>query len=86
MAEAQAELTSLRGAFNAIAIQDHGQIYNTDLHEGARARIHARLRRHDRRRAMAREESRGGHYRTDFESRDDRTGSPTPWPEGRPAA
>ena len=40
-------------------------------HRGARAGGDARLRRGAGRRALAREESRGAHYRTDFPERDD---------------
>ena len=71
MSEAQAELRSLRGAYNAIAIQDHGQMYNTDLHEALELGYMLDCADTIVAGAMAREESRGGHYRSDFESRDD---------------
>ena len=71
MSEAQDELRSLRGAYNAIAIQDHGQMYNTDLHEALELGYMLDCADTIVAGAMAREESRGGHYRSDFESRDD---------------
>ena len=71
MGEAQDELRSLRGAYNAIAIQDHGQMYNTDLHEALELGYMLDCADTIVAGAMAREESRGGHYRSDFESRDD---------------
>ena len=69
--EAKQEIGSLRRAFANVAIDDHGSCFNTDLLEAhelgcmldcAEAIIVG---------ALAREESRGAHYREDFEKRDD---------------
>ncbi|MGH2533871.1 MAG: succinate dehydrogenase flavoprotein subunit [Thermomicrobiales bacterium] len=71
MAEANDTIRSLKHAYSHIAIQDRGKIYNTDLLEAhelgcmldcAEAIIVG---------AIAREESRGAHFRTDFKQRDD---------------
>ncbi len=69
--EAETEIRNLKNAYASVSLQDKGQIYNTELTEAlelgcmldcAEAIIHG---------ALAREESRGAHYRTDFETRDD---------------
>ena len=72
MSEAQTTLATLRGAFNNLAIQDHGHIYNTDLHEALELGYMLDCADTIVAGALAREESRGAHYRTDFESRDDK--------------
>jgi len=70
--EAQAELAGLRQAYQHIAIQDKGKRYNTELLEAlelgcmldcAETIIHG---------CLERKESRGAHYREDFEARDDK--------------
>ena len=71
MGEALASLTTFRGAFNNIAIQDHGLVYNTDLHEALELGYMLDCADTIVAGALAREESRGAHYRSDFESRDD---------------
>ncbi|HEV2107261.1 MAG TPA: FAD-binding protein, partial [Thermomicrobiales bacterium] len=69
--EAQDKIRQLKNAYTAVAIEDHGSVYNTELLEAlelgymldcAEAIIHG---------ALAREESRGAHFRSDFEKRDD---------------
>jgi succinate dehydrogenase / fumarate reductase flavoprotein subunit len=71
MTEAKREIARLRSAYHHVAIDDHGTQYNTDLLEAhelgcmldcAEAIIEG---------ALAREESRGAHYREDFQKRDD---------------
>ena len=68
---AERKLAELRDRYPRISIQDHGKVYNTDLTEAlefgnlldcAEAIVAG---------ALAREESRGGHYREDFPKRDD---------------
>jgi succinate dehydrogenase / fumarate reductase flavoprotein subunit len=70
--EAQKEIADLQAAFRNVAIQDKGKRYNTDLLEAlelgcmldcAEAIVHG---------SLVREESRGAHYREDYEARDDR--------------
>ncbi len=69
--EAQDKIRQLKNAYTAVAIEDHGSVFNTELLEAlelgymldcAEAIIHG---------ALAREESRGAHFRSDFEKRDD---------------
>jgi succinate dehydrogenase / fumarate reductase flavoprotein subunit len=71
MQEAQAKIAELKERYATIAVQDRGTTYNTDLLEAlelgamldcAEAIVHG---------AIEREESRGAHYREDFEARDD---------------
>lgn len=72
MREAEQRIRELQQAYRAIAIQDKGKRYNTDLTEAmelgcmldcAETIIHG---------ALARQESRGAHYRDDFQTRDDK--------------
>ena len=69
--EAQRAIAQLRQAYSNVAIQDRGKRYNTELTEAlelgcmldcAEAIVFG---------ALARQESRGGHYREDFQARDD---------------
>lgn len=70
--EAETRIHELQSAYRTIAIQDKGKVYNTDLTEAmelgcmldcAETIIHG---------AIARQESRGAHYREDFQQRDDK--------------
>jgi succinate dehydrogenase / fumarate reductase, flavoprotein subunit len=72
MREAEQRIRELQQAYRNIAIQDKGKRYNTDLTEAmelgcmldcAETIIHG---------ALARQESRGAHYRDDFQTRDDK--------------
>ena len=69
--EAQAVVRDLKNAYATVGLDDHGLTFNTELLEAlelgymldcAEAIVHG---------ALAREESRGAHYRSDFEARDD---------------
>src|SRR5260370_19060087 len=64
-------LDGLQEAYQRVQLQDKGKIFNTEMVEAielgflldcAEATIHG---------ALARTESRGAHYRTDYEQRDD---------------
>ncbi len=71
MEQATAKIAELKDRYQNITVQDRGSTYNTDLLEAlelgcmldiAETIIHG---------AMARQESRGAHYREDFQDRDD---------------
>jgi succinate dehydrogenase / fumarate reductase flavoprotein subunit len=71
MTEAKEQLASIRRAYGHLALDDKGKIFNSELLEAhelgcmidcAEATIEG---------ALAREESRGAHYRDDFQKRDD---------------
>jgi len=71
MEQAKAKIAELKDRYQNITVQDRGSTYNTDLLEAlelgcmldiAETIIHG---------AMARQESRGAHYREDFQDRDD---------------
>jgi succinate dehydrogenase / fumarate reductase, flavoprotein subunit len=70
--EAQQEIAQLQDAYKHISLQDKGKRYNTELLEAlelgcmldcAETIVHG---------ALMRNESRGAHYREDFEARDDK--------------
>jgi succinate dehydrogenase / fumarate reductase flavoprotein subunit len=71
MTEALAEVESLRAAYAHASVQDKGEIFNTDLTETLEVGYMLDLAEALVVGALAREESRGAHYRTDFEKRDD---------------
>ncbi len=69
--DAAASIHSLKLAYNNVAIQDHGKTFNTDLLEAHELGCMLDCAETIVAGALARKESRGAHYRTDFESRDD---------------
>ena len=71
MEEARATLRQLRSAYNNAAIQDKSTGYNTDLMEALELGYMLDCADAIVAGAIARTESRGAHYRTDFEARDD---------------
>jgi succinate dehydrogenase / fumarate reductase flavoprotein subunit len=71
MTEAQETVRDLRRAYNHISIQDKGKTFNTDLMEALELGYMLDCAETIVAAALAREESRGAHYRTDFEARDD---------------
>jgi succinate dehydrogenase / fumarate reductase flavoprotein subunit len=71
LAEATDVITSLKERYAGIAIHDRGQKYNTDLLEAIELGFLIDLAQVVVAGALAREESRGGHYREDFPTRDD---------------
>ena len=72
MGEAKSVLRDLRRAYNNISIQDRGATFNTDLMEALELGYMLDCAETIVEGAIAREESRGAHYRTDFETRDDK--------------
>jgi succinate dehydrogenase / fumarate reductase flavoprotein subunit len=73
LTEAKEAVRSLKHAFNNAAIQDHGKTFNTDLLEAHELGCMLDCAETIVEGALAREESRGAHYRTDFDKRDDAT-------------
>jgi succinate dehydrogenase / fumarate reductase flavoprotein subunit len=71
LAEATEVIASLKERYAGIAIHDRGQKYNTDLLEAIELGFLIDLAQVVVAGALAREESRGGHYREDFPTRDD---------------
>jgi succinate dehydrogenase / fumarate reductase flavoprotein subunit len=69
--EAEATIRDLRHARANVAIQDRGQTFNTDLMEALELGYMLDCAETIIAGAIAREESRGAHYRSDFEKRDD---------------
>ena len=65
------EIRSLRGRYAAVGVQDKGRSYNTDLLEAVELGFLLDLAEVVVVGALAREESRGGHFREDFPTRDD---------------
>ena len=70
--EAQQKVAELKDRYASICVQDHGKAYNTDLLEAlelgamldcAETIVHG---------SLARQESRGAHYREDYQARDDK--------------
>jgi succinate dehydrogenase / fumarate reductase flavoprotein subunit len=71
LTRAQQTLRQLRSAYNNAAIDDKSMSYNTDLMEALELGYMLDCADTIVAGAIAREESRGAHYRTDFEARDD---------------
>ncbi|HEV2129221.1 MAG TPA: succinate dehydrogenase flavoprotein subunit [Thermomicrobiales bacterium] len=69
--DAQAKIAELKDRYQHICIQDHGTTYNTDLLEALELGAMLDLAETTVYGALARTESRGAHYREDYESRDD---------------
>ncbi|MFD5565315.1 succinate dehydrogenase flavoprotein subunit [Kitasatospora griseola] len=69
--QAVEDVTALKERFKNVAIQDKGSRYNTDLLEAIELGNLLDLAEVLVVSALAREESRGGHYREDFPTRDD---------------
>lgn len=69
--EAVEEVGALRKRFRNISVQDKGKRFNTDLLEAIELGNLLDLAEVTAVSALARKESRGGHYREDFPTRDD---------------
>ncbi len=70
--EAQNVIAGLKKRFANVAIHDRGQRFNTDLLEAIELGFLIDLSEVVVAGALARQESRGGHYREDFPERDDK--------------
>ncbi len=71
LAEAKAAIDDIRHSYAHVAIDDHGQQFNTDLTEALELGCMIDCAEAIVAGAIAREESRGAHYREDFQDRDD---------------
>jgi succinate dehydrogenase / fumarate reductase flavoprotein subunit len=71
MIEAKTKIDELRNAYAHASIQDKGKTFNTDLMEALELGYMLDCAEAIVVGALARQESRGAHYRTDFEKRDD---------------
>jgi succinate dehydrogenase / fumarate reductase flavoprotein subunit len=69
--EALAKIVELRERYQHISIQDLGQRFNTDLLEAVELGFLLDLAEVLAYTAKERRESRGGHFREDYETRDD---------------
>ncbi len=69
--QALADVRALKKRYLAVGVQDKGRRYNTDLLEAIELGFLLDLAEVVVVGALAREESRGGHFREDFPSRDD---------------
>lgn len=71
MKEAQETLRALKVRAAYVLVQDKGQVFNTDLIQALELQSLVELAETIVAGALARQESRGAHYRSDFPSRDD---------------
>ena len=71
LTEAGGVIADVKARYANVAIHDRGQKYNTDLLEAVELSFLIELAQVVVAGALAREESRGGHYREDFPTRDD---------------
>ena len=71
LTEALAGIRELKSRYANVAIQDKGKQFNTDLLEAHELGCLLDCAEATAVGALARTESRGAHYRTDFEARDD---------------
>ena len=69
--EALGDVRLLKERYSRVSIQDKGQRYNTDLLEAVELGNLLDLAEVMAVSALARKESRGGHYREDYPNRDD---------------
>ncbi|MBM4121328.1 MAG: FAD-binding protein [Nitrospira sp.] len=73
MAEAGKRVRALKDRADRVVLQDRGKIFNTDLIQALELQSLLDVAETIVAGAMAREESRGAHYRADFPKRDDAT-------------
>lgn len=68
---ARTEIQSLKRSYQNVAVSDRGKVFNTDLMEALELGYMLDCAEAIVEGALAREESRGAHFRSDFEKRDD---------------
>ncbi len=73
LAKQKETLAGLRKRFAGLGLDDHGQTYNLDLVEALELSHMLDVAQALVEGALARKESRGGHYRDDYSKRDDET-------------
>ena len=71
MKEALGVIDELKERYASVVVQDKGKRYNTDLLEAVELGFLIELAEVITLGALARKESRGGHFREDYEARDD---------------
>ena len=71
MKEALGVIDELKERYANVVVQDKGRRYNTDLLEAVELGFLIELAEVITLGALARKESRGGHFREDYEARDD---------------
>lgn len=71
LTDAKSDIAALKERYKAVGIHDRGQRYNTDLLEAIELGFLLDLAEVVVEGALARKESRGGHYREDYPTRDD---------------
>ncbi|MCL3862613.1 succinate dehydrogenase flavoprotein subunit [Actinotalea sp. K2] len=71
LTQALADIKHLKKRYGSVSVQDKGRRYNTDLLEALELGFLLELAEVVVVGALAREESRGGHFREDFPTRDD---------------
>ena len=71
LVEACGQIDKLRERYDALALDDHSQVFNTDLIAALELGCMLDVAETVARAALLRQESRGSHSRSDFESRDD---------------
>jgi succinate dehydrogenase / fumarate reductase, flavoprotein subunit len=71
LVQARDDIQGLRRAYQHVAITDHGKVFNTELMEALELGYMLDCAETIIEGALARQESRGAHYRSDFEQRDD---------------
>jgi succinate dehydrogenase / fumarate reductase flavoprotein subunit len=71
MKEALGVIEELKERYGKVVVQDKGRRYNTDLLEAVELGFLIELAEVITLGALARKESRGGHFREDYTSRDD---------------
>ena len=64
-------LSSLKNAYQHVTVDDKGKIYNTELMEALELEHMLEVAEVMAHGALARQESRGAHFRNDFQKRDD---------------